>query len=110
MTVGYFVRYEGQSNEPEKFLDYYAKTHGQFMRAYPGIRSAILHTPVAWHDPLPINAGSSFLLGEFHFDSPESLDAALASEARVRAREDAARFPHFDGKVTHQAFRRAVLF
>ena len=110
MTVGYFVRYEGTSKEPETFLDYYKNTHGKFMRAYPGIRSAILHTPVAWHDPLKINPGDSFLLGEFHFDSPEALDAALASEARIRAREDAGNFPHFEGKVTHQAFERTVMF
>jgi hypothetical protein len=81
------------------------------MKDYPGIRSAILHLPVdGWHDPLKIVPGNAFLLGEFQFDSVEALNAALASEARVRAREDAGRFPHFEGKVTHQAFRKTVLF
>jgi uncharacterized protein (TIGR02118 family) len=111
MSIGYFVRYEGASNERDNFLDYYMNTHGKFMRDYPGIRSAIVHLPVdGWKDPLPINPGKSFLLGEFTFDSVDSLNAALASEARIRAREDAKRFPHFDGLVTHQAFKKTVLF
>ncbi len=111
MSVGYFVRYEGHSQEPDRFVDYYINTHGKFMRDYPGIRSATLHLPVdGWHDPMTINRGTSFLLGEFQFDSVDALNAALASEARVRAREDAHRFPHFEGKVTHQAFKKTILF
>lgn len=105
MSVRYIVRYQGQSQEPEKFVDYYVNTHGKFMQAYPGIRSAVLHVPVGgWTDPLTIVPGNDFLLGEFEFDSVDALNAALASEARIRAREDAKRFPQFDGKVTHQAF------
>ncbi|MGO4406233.1 EthD family reductase [Bosea sp. RAF48] len=111
MSIGYFVRYEGQSSEPERFVDYYMNTHGSFMKGYPGIRSAIVHLPVeGWHDPLKINPGTSFMLGEFTFDSVDALNAALASEARIRAREDAGRFPHFEGKVTHQAFKKHILF
>ena len=111
MSIGYFVRYEGQSQDPKRFVDYYIDTHGKFMRAYPGIRSATLHLPVeGWHDPMTINRGTSFLLGEFQFDSVDALNAALASEARVRAREDAHRFPHFEGKVTHQAFKKTIMF
>ncbi len=111
MSIGYFVRYEGRSDDTERFLDYYLNTHGTFMKAYPGIRSAAVHLPVeGWRDPMTINPGNAFLLGEFRFDSVEALNAALASEARVRAREDAKRFPHFEGKVTHQALKKTILF
>jgi uncharacterized protein (TIGR02118 family) len=111
MSIGYFVRYEGQSKESERFVDYYLNTHGAFMKDYPGIRSATVHMPVdGWTDPMTINPGNAFMLGEFRFESVEALNHALASEARVRARGDAGNFPHFEGKVTHQAFKKIVLF
>jgi uncharacterized protein (TIGR02118 family) len=111
MSVRYFVRYEGQSQDTERFIDYYVGTHGEFMKGYPGIRAAVLHLPVSgWKDPMTIVPGNDFLLAEFKFDSVDALNAALASEARVRAREDAKRFPHFEGKVTHQALTTKVLF
>jgi hypothetical protein len=81
------------------------------MRAYPGIRSATLHVPVeGWAEPLPVNRGETFLLGEFQFASLDALNSALASEARIRSRGDANRFPPFEGRVTHQAFKRVILF
>ncbi len=111
MSVNYLIRYEGRCPDPQGFVDYYANTHSHVMRAYPGIRSAVLHRAVeGWHDPLGVNRGETFMLGELQFDSVEALNHALASEARVRSREDARRFPPFEGKITHQAFEKLILF
>ncbi|WP_108658851.1 EthD family reductase [Acuticoccus kandeliae] len=110
MSVSYFVRYDGSAEDAEEFIRYYAETHGEFMKAYPGIRKAVIHLPTDWNDPEPINRGDVFLLGEFQFDDEAALDAALASQARKDARGDAHNFPPFHGRVTHQAMKTVVLF
>jgi hypothetical protein len=44
------------------------------------------------------------------FDSSADLDRALRSDARRAARDDFARFPRFDGDVTHLAMTAKVIF
>lgn len=106
--VSYFVSYRGCSPEPEAFFDYYTSTHTPLLAELPGIRRLVVHAPVGWNDPFPVNRGDCLLLAQMTFDSPAALDAALASEARARARADFQRFPPFEGSVTHQAMVRKV--
>ena len=106
--VSYFVNYRGESPEAGAFIDYYAATHAALLAELPGIRRLVVHTPVSWNDPFPVNRGGCLLLAQMTFDSVAALDAALASEARARARADFQRFPAFAGSVTHEAMLHKV--
>jgi uncharacterized protein (TIGR02118 family) len=110
MTASYFVRYQGTFAEPERFLAHYAGPHARILAEFPGIRSLILHRPAAWTDPFPVDPAGSALLAQMSFDSTEALNAALASDARRRARDDFANFPAFDGSVSHEAMNATVVF
>jgi uncharacterized protein (TIGR02118 family) len=108
--VSYFVRYRGASADPEKFRAYYETRHATLLRGFIGIRSLVLHQPVACNDPCPVKPGGTFLLAQMTFDAPADLDAALRSPARQEARADFSRFPPFDGEVTHEAMMAKVIF
>ena len=108
--VSYFVSYRGSTSDPVAFLKHYAGEHARLLAGFPGIRGLVLHTPVGWNDSFPVNPGGRLLLAQMTFDSAAALDAALASEARARAREDFRRFPPFEGTVTHQAMAATKVF
>ncbi len=110
MTVSYFVRYRGRPADPAAFDAYYAGPHARILREFPGVSSLVLHRPVRWRDPFPVTDDGLHLVAQMVFPSLDALDAALASEARARAREDFANFPAFEGTVTHQAMRAEVIF
>jgi uncharacterized protein (TIGR02118 family) len=110
MTVSYFIRYQGQPTDPKAFMDYYRNTHAGFVRAFPGVRSGILHTPIGWHDPVAVKPDARFLLAQFTFDDSAALNAALQSEARLRSRDDFKKMPPFPGEITHQACEAEILF
>lgn len=110
MTVSYFVRYDGAPADPAAFERHYAGPHAEILRAFPGIGSLVLHRPIDWRDPAPVNRGGSCLLAQMIFPSAGALMRALASDARLRAREDFSNFPAFEGSVTHQAMRTEVMF
>ena len=103
MSASYFVRYEGQAENPEAFLAHYRHRHLPLLARFPGIRRVVLHLPTAWQDPYPIQPDRFSLLVEMTFDSLQDLEAAVASEARAEARRDFARLPPFQGAVYHQA-------
>jgi len=107
--VSYFVSYRGAS-PGAAFLEHYRGRHAEILKHFPGIRGLVLHTPVDWTDPYPVNPGGRILLAQMQFDSVAVLDAALASEARARAREDFRTFPAFAGTVTHQAMASTAVF
>jgi len=108
--VSYFVRYQGRAERPESFATYYATRHAAILAEFPGIRSLVLHQPVPWIDPFPVEPDPSFLLAQMKFDSVEALNEALQSDARSRARDDFARFPTFRADVTHGAMRGELIF
>lgn len=108
--VSYFVSYQGDAPDREAFLRHYAERHARVLAEFPGIRSLVLHTAADWTDPFPVNPGGRLLLAQMGFDSTDALNAALASEARARAREDFRGFPTFRGEVTHQAMISRKVF
>jgi uncharacterized protein (TIGR02118 family) len=110
MTVSYFVRYQGAPADPAAFDAHYAGPHAALLRDFPGIRSLILHSPVAVRDPFPTNDAGLHLLSQMVFDSEAALQAALGSEARKRAFEDRTNFPAFNGAIAHQAMRAETIF
>jgi uncharacterized protein (TIGR02118 family) len=107
--VSYFVSYRGSSPAAEAFLRHYRERHTEILKDFPGIRGLVLHTPVDWTDPYPVNPGGRLLLAQLQFDTVAALETALASEARARAREDFRTFPAFEGTVTHQAMAATAL-
>ena len=110
MNASYFVRYEGQAEDPEAFLAHYREHHVPLLQRFPGIRRIVLHTPVAWQDPYPIRPDRFSLLVQMEFASLADLEAAVASAAREAARRDFAQFPAFHGVVYHQAAATEEVF
>jgi uncharacterized protein (TIGR02118 family) len=103
MSVSYFVRYDIRAQDLAAFLSYYERHHVPMLSGWPGLERVVLHKPVGWQDPSPVNRGSSVLLAQLEFQSVEALNHALASPERAAARRDFGRFPPFEGTVTHQA-------
>ena len=103
MSVSYFVRYEGQAENPAAFVARYRSEHVPILARFPGIRRIVLHMPVAWQDPYPVKPDRFSLMAQMVFDSQADLESALRSGARAAAREDFAKFPPFQGEVYHQA-------
>jgi len=108
--ISYFVRYRGASSDAEAFHVHYETRHAAILRELPNIRSLVLHRPVGWSDPFPVQGGGTFLLAQMRFDNASDLDAALRSQARREARDDFQSFPPFSGEVTHEAMTAKVLF
>jgi hypothetical protein len=108
--VSYFVSYRGTSPDPVGFIERYASAHARVLATFPGIRSLVLHLPAEARDPFPVTPAGRLLLAQMTFDSAAALQAALDSEARVRAREDFRDFPPFEGSVTHQAMAVRKVF
>ena len=109
MTVSYFVRYRGTPSDPAAFDRHYASRHADILKGFPGIQSLVLHRPADWQDPCPVTPDGTHLLAQMVFASGADLDRALASEARLRARDDFIHFPPFDGEITHQALRAEII-
>ena len=105
MSVSYFVRYEIAAPDLEKFLDRYRKIHVPLVATWPGLRRMVMHTPVEWKDPFPVNRGKAVLMAQLEFDSEAAMNKAFASPERAAARDDFKRFMTFEGTVTHQAMR-----
>jgi uncharacterized protein (TIGR02118 family) len=108
MTVSYFVRYEIEAGED--FVRHYRERHVPILARWPGMRRVVLHRPVPWTDPCPVNAAATFLIAQLEFDSQADLDRALESGERLLARKDFQDFPPHEGKVFHQAMRQEEVY
>ena len=105
MSVSYFVRYDITAPDLAGFLERYKKIHVPLVAKWPGLQRMLMHTPVDWNDPAPVNRGSAVLIAQLEFDSEEAMNEAFASRERAEAREDFKRFMTFEGTVVHQAMR-----
>jgi uncharacterized protein (TIGR02118 family) len=105
LSVSYFVRYDIAAPDLSTFLERYRKVHVPLVATWPGLQRMIIHTPIDWRDPVPVNRGQAVLMAQLEFDSLEAMNAAFASRERAEAREDFKRFMTFEGTVTHQAMR-----
>lgn len=105
MSVSYFVRYDIAVSDLEAFVERYRKLHVPLVTAWPGLQRMVIHTPLDWKDPFPVNRGAAVLMAQLEFESEEAMNQAFASRERAAAREDFKRFMTFEGTVTHQAMR-----
>ena len=103
MSVSYFVRYDIDSADLDGFMRRYREVHVPLVSRWPGLRRMVLHTPLAWRDPFPVNPGSAVLMAQLEFENEAAMNAAFASRERAEAREDFKRFPRYEGSVVHQA-------
>jgi uncharacterized protein (TIGR02118 family) len=110
MSVSYFVRYDIALADLEQFLERYRKVHVPLVTAWPGLQRMVLHTPVDWNDPFPVNRGRAVLMAQLEFESEDAMNRAFASRERAAAREDFKRFMTFEGSVTHQAMKSEEVF
>ncbi len=111
MSVSYFIRYEGEPEDAERFFTHYRTQHAAIMRQYPGIRACKLHHPVPWNDPVNVNKDRVLVLAELVFDDIDALNNALNAEIRMKSREDFLNFPKIiDGKISHLAVETETVF
>jgi uncharacterized protein (TIGR02118 family) len=110
VSVSYFVRYDISAPDVKGFVERYKKIHVPMVASWPGLRRMIVHTPVDWQDPFPVNRGRAVLLAQLEFESEEAMNRAFASPERAAAREDFKRFMTFEGTVTHQAMASEEVF
>ena len=62
MSVSYFVRYDIEAGDLKAFLRRYREVHVPLVARWPGLRRMVLHTPLAWRDPFPVNPGKAVLM------------------------------------------------
>jgi uncharacterized protein (TIGR02118 family) len=105
VSVSYFVRYDIAVGDLAAFLRRYREAHVPMVARWPGLKRMVMHTPVEWQDPVPVNRGKALLMAQLEFDSEVAMNKAFASPERIAAREDFKRFMTFEGTVTHQAMR-----
>jgi uncharacterized protein (TIGR02118 family) len=110
VTVSYFVRYDIAVPDLNAFLERYRKVHAPLVATWPGLQRMIMHTPVEWNDPFPVNRGKAVLMAQLEFESEDAMHHAFASRERAAAREDFKRFMTFEGTVTHQAMSTEELW
>lgn len=102
MAVDYFVMFSGSGVDPIEFRDHYKRRNAAALRALPGARLVLLHTPMPSHDPFLADKDPPLLLVQVKFDTTEAAEAALGSEARRRIRDDFDGMPVKDGRVVHE--------
>src|SRR2546422_10809819 len=66
----------------------FRSVHVPAVTSWPGLRRMVIHTPVDWKDPFPVNRGRAVLMAQLEFDSEEAMNRAFASPERAAARED----------------------
>ena len=95
MSVAYLVIYEGQPEDPDKFLRYYIEKHVPIVWTFPKIRRIEIQRGV--------DGGDFFMITCLTFDTIKDLRVAINSEERARARADMENFSPFKGRVRSQA-------
>ena len=63
MSVSYFVRYDIDVADLDGFMRRYREVHVPLVSRWPGLRRMVLHTPLAWRDPFPVNRVRAFEQG-----------------------------------------------
>lgn len=94
--VRFSVIYEGKPEDPAAFDAYYWTQHLPTVTRWPRVR----RIEVARGRP----GDPIYQVADIYFDTPEDLEAALASPERQVSAEDVKRFPPFHGQIRRQVF------
>ena len=105
MSVDYFVMFNGSGVDPISFREQYKRRNAAALRTLPGLRLALLHTPLPSHDPFLADKDPPLLLVQLTFDDAAGAMAALESRAWQRISDDFAGGTMRDGRVVHELLR-----
>lgn len=96
----YLVAYAGPADDPHAWHEHYDAHHAPLMAGLPEIRELEVYSPLEWQGG-SWKAVRSLQRNKVVFDTPQALQAALASPVRAKMRADFATFPPYRGPVTH---------
>jgi len=97
----YLVSYEGPADDLNAWLGHYIDSHPPIMARFPGIREIEIYTRMDYRGALPVARSNAMQRNKVVFDSPDALNAALASPVRHDMRADFKNFPAFSGANLH---------
>jgi len=97
----YMVSYEGPAEDLNAWLGHYIDSHPPIMARFPGIREIEIYTRMDYRGALPVARSHAMQRNKVVFDSPDALNAALASPVRHEMRADFKNFPPFSGANLH---------
>jgi uncharacterized protein (TIGR02118 family) len=95
------VSYEGPAEDLNAWLGHYIDSHPPIMARFPGIREIEIYTRMDYCAALPVARSNAMQRNKVVFDSPDALNAALASPVRHEMRADFKHFPPFSGASPH---------
>jgi uncharacterized protein (TIGR02118 family) len=97
----YMVSYEGPADDLNAWLGHYIDSHPPIMARFPSIREIEIYTRMDYRSALPVERSNAMQRNKVVFDSPDALNAALASPVRHEMRADFRNFPPFSGANQH---------
>lgn len=107
--LSYLVEYEGPAKDENAWHLFYVEGHPPLLAKFPGIRKIEIYTPAVVISALPFEVRKSMQRNKTVFDSPEAMNAAMASPVRAALRRDFHKFPEFEGAAAHYPFRTVTV-
>lgn len=93
MSVSCFVRYDISVKDLPAFLERYRSVQVPLVSTWPGLQRMVLHTPLDWKDPFPVNRGRAVVMAQLEFDSEQAMNEGFKQ------------FIKFEGSVVQEAMR-----
>jgi hypothetical protein len=103
--LSYMVEYAGPAKDENAWHLFYVEGHPPLLAKFPGIRKIEIYTPAVVISALPFAVRQTMQRNKTVWDSPEAMNAAMASPVRGALRKDFDKFPEFEGAATHYPFR-----
>lgn len=103
-VLSYMVEYEGPAVDENAWHQFYVEGHPPLLAKFPGIRKIEIYTPAVVISALPFALRKSMQRNKTVFDSPDAMNAAMASPVRAALRRDFHAFPEFSGAARHYPF------
>ena len=104
-VLSYMVEYAGPAKDENVWHQFYVDSHPPLLAKFPGIRKIEIYTPATMISALPFDMRRTMQRNKTVFDSPEAMNAAMASPVRAALRKDFHKFPEFEGAAAHYPFR-----
>jgi uncharacterized protein (TIGR02118 family) len=107
--LSYMVEYEGPAKDENAWHLFYVEGHPPLLAKFAGIRKIEIYTPATLISALPFAQRRAMQRNKTVFDSPEAMNAAMASPVRAALRKDFHKFPEFSGATDHYPFRTVTI-
>lgn len=103
-SMTYWVEYVGQTADDKAWLSAYASSHPALLARLPDIRLIELYTPAVAICEIALSERDCLQRNKAVWDTPEAMNAAMASPVRMELRADMAAMPAFTGEARHYPF------